>query len=97
MLVQKPLNLAKNKLQAEQSRFKYWVSEIKTRDVRRRHAISTVFAGQYQDVGSSSIKRHDSACNIILCVVRGSIHPRRMATGGGNTTYETLQYQTEPV
>ena len=37
--------------------------------MRRRHAISPGFSGHYQDLGISSLKRHDSACNIILSVV----------------------------
>ena len=52
----------------------------KHRDMRRRHAISPGFAGHYQDLGISSLKGHDSACNLILSVAkpmhqRASIQP----------------------
>ena len=36
--------------------------------VRRRHAISPEFSGHYHDLGISSLKGHDSACNFILRV-----------------------------
>ena len=39
--------------------------------MRQRHAISPGFFGHYQDLGISSLKRHDSAvCNCILSVGR---------------------------
>ena len=36
--------------------------------MRRRHAISPGFPDQYQDLGISSFKRHDSVCKLILSV-----------------------------
>ena len=36
--------------------------------MRQRHAISPQFFGHYQDLGISSLKGYDSACNIILSV-----------------------------
>ena len=33
--------------------------------MHRRHAISPGFTGHYHDLGTSSLKRHDSACNLI--------------------------------
>ena len=41
--------------------------------MRRRHAISPDFSGHYQDLGMSSLKRSDSASNIILSVDGSSI------------------------
>ena len=38
--------------------------------MRRHHAISPGFSGHYQDLGTSSSNPHDSACNVILSVVR---------------------------
>ena len=65
-------------MQAELSRFEYSVSGIKTRDVRRRHAISPVFADHHQDLGMSKPEKwHDSAGNLILSVEtagRGRAH-----------------------
>ena len=43
--------------------------------MRRRHAISPGFPGHYQDLGISSTKRHDSACNLILSVVTRHFNP----------------------
>ena len=43
----------------------------KNTGIRRRHAISPGFSGHYQDLGKSSLKRHDSACNLILSAVSG--------------------------
>ena len=34
--------------------------------MRRRHTISPVFFVHYQDLDNSSLKRHDSDCNLIL-------------------------------
>ena len=42
---------------------------MKLRDMRRRHAISPGFSSHDQDLGISSLKGHDSACNINLSVV----------------------------
>ena len=39
--------------------------------MRRLHAISPGLYGHYQDLGISSLKGHDSACNLTLSV--GSI------------------------
>ena len=36
--------------------------------MRRRHAISPGFSGHYRDLGISSLKRHDSVCNLIISV-----------------------------
>ena len=37
--------------------------------MRRGLAVSLGFSGHYQDIGISSLKRHDAACNFILSVV----------------------------
>ena len=37
--------------------------------MRRRHAISPGFSGNYRDLGIPSRKRHASACKLILSVV----------------------------
>ena len=47
--------------------------------MRRRHTTSLVFFDHYQDLGISSRKRHDSACNRILSVgtaLSGAIYVR---------------------
>ena len=44
-----------------------------SRDMRRRHAKSPEFSGHDQDLGVSSIDRHDSACNVILSVVMRNV------------------------
>ena len=48
----------------------------KHRDMRRRHAISSVFSGHNQDLDISSLKGHDSACNIILILSVGGAEHR---------------------
>ena len=37
--------------------------------MRRHHAVPSGLSGHYQDLGISSLKLRDSACNVILSVV----------------------------
>ena len=58
--------------------------------MRRRHAISPVFPGHYQDLGIAGLTRHDSAnaCKLILSVgvcgvLHGAAHAARGEHGRG--------------
>ena len=49
--------------------------------MRRRHVTSPGFSGHYQDIGISSLKEHDSTCNLILSVgMRSQAHQQRQRT-----------------